>query len=164
MRAALFASTALAAGAASLEPADVASRAIARYLAFDPSSRMLQVNNYGPVIAFSAAYEAATVFSQPWAPAIDALLDAYAADTKGNVWGVLHGLNMSAAQGYSIGDELGLMPIAYVARAVAHGVAYPTGDDWKLAELVADNYILGWPLRLPDGTVSRHAGSWAPNE
>ena len=145
-------------------PADVARRAIARYLQFPAASRMLEVTNYGPSIALSAAYAASTLYSQPWAPALDALLDAYAADASGTVYGVLHGLNMTAAQGYSIGDELGLMPIAYLARAVARGTPYPSGDDWRLAELVADQYVLGWRLRLPDGTVSRHAGSWGPGE
>ena len=146
------------------DPAATLARAIARYLAFPATSRMLQVNNYGPSIALSAAYEAAALFNQPWAPKIDALLTAYAADPASVVAGVLRGDNMSAAQGYSIGDELGLMPIAYVARAVAARVPYPRGDDWRLAEAVADRYVLGWPLRLRDGTVSRHVGSWGPGE
>ena len=164
MLAATAALAAVASAAPPSSPADVTLRAIQRYLSFDPTNRMLAVTNYGPSIALSAAYEAAAVFSQPWVPTLDARLAAYAADPTGTVYGVLNGQNETDAQGYSIGDELGLMPIAYVARAVAHGTPYPSGDDWRLAETVADEYVLGWKLRLPDGTVSRHVGSWAPTE
>ena len=129
------------------------------------ASRMLQATNYGPSIALAAAYEAAVVFSQPaWVPTLNSILEPFASNTSGIIYGILHGRDEHSSQGYSIGDQLGLMPIAFMARAEAARTPYPSGDDWKLAETVADEYVLTWPLRLPDGTVSRHVGSWGPGE
>jgi hypothetical protein len=99
----------------------------------------------------------AEAFDQPqWATFVDGLLDAFADDPTSVAYDVLHGITVP--WNYSIGDNVGLMPLSYIARANYYREPYPVGRNWELAAIVADRYILGWPKRLPDGTVSRDQG------
>ena len=150
------------ASSAAPHPSDVAARAIARYAALPVAGlRMLTLPDYGPSIALSAMYDAAGAFQRPdWAAFVSALLDEYAADATSNAYAVLH--NAPVPWGYSVGDTMGLWPIVYLSRALAAGTPVGVGDDWELASVVAEKYVLGWPLRLGDaaGTLSRNV-SWA---
>jgi hypothetical protein len=163
-----------ASGAAALfsapspSPEDVLGRAIPYLLAQSPASALLSVHEYGPAIALAAVFDASAAFGgaagAAWAAAGGALLDAYAANESSLAYAVLHGRACDA--GYSVGDELGLMPLGFIARAAAAGVPYGNGSarDWLLAERVVDEYVLPWNRTLPDGTLSRDVGSWAPDE
>lgn len=51
----------------------------------------------------------------------------------------------------AVGDETGLFPIAYLSRSALHGSI--NASDWEIATEVADRYIIGWPLRLGNGTA-----------
>jgi hypothetical protein len=148
--------------AAAPSPGDVAARAIGRYAALPVAGlRMLTLPDYGPSIALSAMYDAAGAFQRPdWAAFVSALLDGYSADPASNAYAVLH--NVPVPWGYSVGDTMGLWPIAFLSRALAAGTPFGVGDDWELATVVAEKYVLGWPLRLGDAasTLSRNA-TWA---
>lgn len=158
--------SALAAAAAAAAPpsaSDLASSTIARYMALPPSGpsglKMSNLPDYGPSICLSAMYEAAERFGRPaYATWVGSLLDAYLAEppSSSNAAAVL--ANFTVPWGYSVGDDMGLFPIAYLSRATYSHAPFGVGVDWELALRVADEYVLGWPLRLPDGTMSRHAG------
>jgi len=65
---------------------------------------------------------------------------------------------------YSIGDNIGLFPIAYadrLERASLTDLWNPEEDLWIVREVV-ERYIYGYPWHLPDGTISRWI-SW-PSE
>lgn len=102
-------------------------------------------------------YDAMTAFpGQDWSPFLSPRMDAFSADPDSPAYKILH--NESVPWGYSIGDTTGLFPIAYVSRALHANNTDPASADWALALRVAELYVLGWPLRLPDGTISRHGG------
>ena len=86
-------------------------------------------------------------------------LDALVALPTSTAYKVLH--NISVPWSSSIGDQVGLFPIAYLSRALHLNNSDLQSQDWQLALRVAEEYVLAWPLRLPDGTISRHNG-WAP--
>jgi hypothetical protein len=158
-----FAMATLAAFATALSstPADVASRAITALVQQpDPPggvSSLHHLPDYGVAISFSAMYDAMAAFpGQDWSPFLSARLDAYAADPASVAHAVLN--NATVPWGYSVGDTTGLFPIAYLSRALHSNNTDPASADWTLALRVADRYVLGWPLRLPDLTISRHAG------
>ena len=143
-------------------PSDFAALVIARYQALPQNAglKMMTLPDYGPSICLSAMYECGEVFgNSSWPSWASAIASAYAADPASNAWAVLH--NKTVPWGYSVGDDMGLFPIVYLARALAGRVPYGVGDDWALASGVAEGYVLGWPLRLPDAsrTISR-AASW----
>jgi len=153
------AAAAAAAAAAPPSPGALAESVIRAYTALplDAGLKMATLPDYGPSICLSAMYDCAEKFGAPaWAAWASSLQDAYSADAKSNAWAVLH--NVSVAWGYSVGDDMGLFPIAYLSRALASRVPWGVGDDWELSVRVAEQYVLGWPLRLPDGTMSRHGG------
>jgi rhamnogalacturonyl hydrolase YesR len=55
---------------------------------------------------------------------------------------------------------MGLFPISYLARAEYHNESYADfGENWQIVANVARLYVLPWPERLSDGTISR-AASW----
>ena len=66
----------------------------------------------------------------------------------------------------AVGDQIGLFPINFLDRAEYYGrhpnASYSNASDLTIAHRTAAHYILGWPLRLKDGTFSRTAtGAWA---
>ena len=143
-------------------PAQLATSVIARYMALplNASLKMADLPDYGPAIALSAMYEASAEFgNNVWPAWVSALLDKYMADPKSNAYAVLH--NVSVPWGYSVGDDMGLFPIAYLSRAMHLRTPFGVGDDWKLVLAVCEQYVIGWPLRLADGTISRKVG-WGP--
>ena len=145
-------------------PLDVLGRAIPYYLSQMNDSALLKVNQYGPAIALAATFDASVLFGErDWAVIASNLIDAYAADTSSLAYAVLH--NITVDPGYSVGDELGLMPLSYVARALAEGVAYNSNNsDWMLALRVVNEYVIPWKRTLSDGTITRDVGSWSPKE
>ncbi len=123
------------------------------------NSGLHHLPDYGVAIEYSAMYEAMMEFKvDTWAEFLDTQLDAFAADPQSVAYAVLH--NITVPWAYSIGDTTGLFPIAYLSRAQYKKNTDLASPDWQLALRVAEQYVLGWPLRLPDGTLSRHAG-WA---
>jgi hypothetical protein len=131
-------------------PASFAALVVSRYQALPQTAglRMMTLPDYGPSICLSAMYECGEVFgNSSWPSWASALASSFAADPKSNAYAVLH--NVSVPWGYSIGDDMGLFPIVYLARALAGRVPYGIGGDWALATGVAEQYVLGWPLRLP---------------
>jgi Glycosyl Hydrolase Family 88 len=140
------------------DPSEVAARAISSFLNFSSYSRMLEVTNYGPAIGLAAAYDSASLFSLPAiATSLETLLSNFASNATSTAFAVLH--NISVPFGYSIGDTIGLMPLPYVAKAQYENIAYtPSDENWYIAETAADQYVIAWPLLLPDGTISRETG------
>jgi len=65
--------------------------------------------------------------------------------------------NITIPWGYSVGDTTGLFPIAYLSRALYNNNTDLSSVDWRLALGIAEEYVLGWPIKF-DGTISRHAG------
>jgi rhamnogalacturonyl hydrolase YesR len=157
-----YASLPSAAAAPVLPPQQVAQLAIAHLISLFPGSAgpggLHHLPDYGVAIEYSAAYEAMRAF-----PALDfsaflaARLDAFAQLPGSPAQLFLAG--QTIPWGYSIGDTTGLFPIAYLARALHLNATDPaTSQDARLALGIAQQYVLGWPLRLADGTISRHAG------
>jgi len=145
-------------------PADVLGRAIPYYLSQSRSSQLLAVNNYGPAIALAAVFDASFVFSQPsWATTAGEIIDSFINDPSTPAYALAHGQPVST--GSAIGDELGLLPLSYVSRAQYLNESFSNSvQDFHIAEIVVDDYVLPWNKTLPDGTVSRDVGSWSPNE
>lgn len=145
-------------------PLDLLSRAIPYYLSQSRSSQLLAVNNYGPAIALAAVFDASMTFSEPsWATTAGSIIDSFLNDPSSPAFALAHGLPVNP--GYAIGDELGLLPLSYVSRAQYLNESFSTSVmDWKIAEVVVDDYVLPWNKTLPDGTISRDVGSWSPNE
>ena len=142
-------------------PSDVAKRAIGALVSQpDPPggvSSLHHLPDYGVAIAYSAMYDAMAAFpGQEWGAFLGARLDAFAADPASPAFAVLH--NATVPWGYSVGDTTGLFPIAFLSRALHENNSDPASVDWALSLRVAERYVLGWPLRLPDATISRHAG------
>lgn len=134
--------------------------AIARYT--DPASKDgFATWSYGCGIIMDAMLRAAK--AQPaggaaWGALASAKLDAWLADTSSNAYKVAHG--ETVPWGRSIGDNIGLYPIAYLARAEL-GLGSNATLDRYIADQVAQRYILGWQERWTDGTISRSVvGSW----
>lgn len=148
----------------SATPVDLLSRAIPYYLSQSRSSQLLAVNNYGPAIALAAVFDASMTFSEPsWATTAGSIIDSFLNDPSSPAYALAHGLPVNP--GYAIGDELGLLPLSYVSRAQYLNESFSTSVmDWKIAEVVVDDYVLPWNKTLPDGTISRDVGSWSPNE
>ena len=148
----------------STTPVDLLSRAIPYYLSQSRSSQLLAVNNYGPAIALAAVFDASMTFSEPsWATTAGSIIDSFLNDPSSPAYALAHGLPVNP--GYAIGDELGLLPLSYVSRAQYLNESFSTSVmDWKIAEVVVDDYVLPWNKTLPDGTISRDVGSWSPNE
>ena len=162
--AALLLHPAARASAAVPVPADIARLAITALVSQpDPApgkpSSLHHLPDYGVAIEFSAMYDAMAAFpGQDYTPFLTPRLDAFAADPTSPAYKVLH--DQPVPWGYSIGDTTGLFPIAYLSRALHSNNTDPASPDWALALRVAEQYVLGWPLRLPDGTISRHGPGW----
>jgi len=163
------AASAAARAPAAPAPGDVAQRVAARLLAFPPADRMVAVENYGPSIALAATFDAAARWAAPGlAASASSLLDAavagpappaYPRSSASNPWNIAH--NISVPYSGTPGDTIGLFPIAFLARARFRGEPYAAyALDWQVALDVANSYVLSYPQRLPDGTLSRAQG-WA---
>ena len=159
----LLAVLASAVTAAPLLPRDLASRAISALIAFPDPTVLHHLPDYGVAIEYSAMWESMRVFpGLDWSAFLNARLDAFSTDPASPAYMFLHG--QAIPWGYSVGDTTGLFPIAYLSRALHLNNTDPTSTDWRLALGIAEQYVLGWPLRLPDGTISRSTGApWQPD-
>jgi rhamnogalacturonyl hydrolase YesR len=158
MRPLLLSSLLALAAAAPLLPRDLARAVLDHLFALpDNATDLHHLPDYGVAIEYSAAYEAMGAFpGLDYAAALDPRLDAFAAAPGTPAYMVLH--NQTVPWAYSIGDTTGLFPIAYLARAQRAGGSSFTSPDWQLALRTVEQYVLRWPLRLPSGAISRHAG------
>lgn len=152
---------AIASSTTAYDPKQVAASAIGQ-LVQQPRNSDLWSWSYGPGIQVSAMYEIAAAFDQPWAAAADEQLD-YWLNTPGEYgYNLTH--NLTSPWGYSVGDGIGLYPIAYLSRALYYGEPYSPAPganlsvNWRVALTTADKYVLAWPKTLPDGTISRDQG------
>lgn len=149
-----------AAQSAASDPASVSARAISA------ATQQLDTPGfwawaYGPGIQASAAWEAMGTFTgQDFRGFLDPLLDNLTRTSGSIGFNLLH--NVSMPFDSAVGDGIGLFPIAYLSRAAFYNEtwAWATNPDLLVATRVADEYVLEWPRRLPDGTFSRDAG-WA---
>ncbi len=151
----VLASLALSAAVmAAPDPLDVATRAVSYFLQQSPFSDLWSWQ-YGPAIEFSAIFELSHAFGTNWTAQISNQLDFFLNNQSYPGYKVLNNITMPFDS--AVGDYIGLMPIAYLSRW--HYSGEPSGSrDWALATRIADQYIMQWPYRLPDGTFSRHAG------
>jgi rhamnogalacturonyl hydrolase YesR len=140
--------------AAPLSPAALANVTIASMVQ-QPYSSAFWSWSYGPAVAMSAMYEISRDMGQAWAPSVDAALAAFVAINSSVAWSVLN--NVTVPWTSAIGDEVGLMPIAYLSRADFYNESAGS-QDWTVATRVADEYVLPWPFRLADGTIGRTVG------
>lgn len=82
--------------------------------------------------------------------------------TSGLAHRILHDDPILFPWGYSIGDHISLYPIAFSARArYLNSSSFNLSADQELCKVVCKKYVLGYPHRLSDGTVSRGIG-WLP--
>jgi len=88
-------------------------------------------------------------------------LDQYASATDSTAYKALH--NISIPFSGSIGDDVGLFPIAFLARLQYYknhpDAKYDNTTDLQIAIRIAERNVLQFPRRLKDGCISR-AGGW----
>jgi rhamnogalacturonyl hydrolase YesR len=126
-----------------------------------PNTTMFWLWAYGPAIQLDAIYEGARSFpSANYTGFASAILDAY---LQPGQYGSMILTNQTLPFTGTIGDVVGLFPTAYLDRALlrsgAGGINWSApSDDALLAQRVADQYVLPWPDRLVDGTISRDEG------
>ena len=97
---------------------------------------------------------------------VNPVLDGFLATEGSAAYNLTHGLPISAGFiGNAVGDKIGLYPHAYLHRYVHYtqGGAkakpppkgYNASADLAVARTALDEYVLTWPLRWTDGTVTR---------
>jgi len=127
---------------------------------FSNASHFL-VWDYGGAVITDSFWEFADYFKlADLVTPLNNLLDSFTTNTNQDGYKILHGI--SIPMGGAVGDSVGLYPISYLARAAyyhAHPDSkYNNETDLKIAEIVSNQYILGWPHHLSDGTISRTSG------
>lgn len=105
----------------------------------------------------SAAYDVSRQFNQAWARAMDRRLTSFLTNATSEAGKVL--ANVTMPWDGAVGDHIGLYPIAFLSRAQYYNLS-TTSPEWTVAVRTADKYVLGWPMRVPDGSgaFSRAAG------
>jgi rhamnogalacturonyl hydrolase YesR len=148
--------------AAPADPTDIAYRAISALVGQPFSSEMWEWA-YGPAIQMSTMWQVSEggpspgMPGQDWSAVLNDRLDQFIADPSSAAYQILN--NITIPWNYAIGDLVGLMPIAYLSRYDHYnGTGASSAVDWRLVTTVADTYIMKWPRRLPDGTISRDQG------
>ena len=87
------------------------------------------------------------------------VLESFLAPPRGLAYKILHDDRILFPWGYSIGDHIALYPVAYAARVKYYqNATYVNKTDVTLCNSVAKRFVLGYPHRLLDGTVSRSVG------
>eukprot|EP01049_Picozoa_sp_SAG25_P007901 SAG25_NODE_673_length_6002_cov_4.287481_4_plen_207_part_00 len=95
---------------------------------------------------------------------VNPVLDRHLADTFGPAYNLTHGLAVTPEFiGNAIGDKIGLYPHAYLHRyehyrRTAAAPPPPGVDpsaDLQVARRALSDYVLTWPRRWKDGTVTR---------
>ncbi len=115
--------------------------------------------DYSGAVAVDGLWKANQSFGIPFENQLNDYLQKYVTDKESYGYKILHGIGVPF--GEAIGDTVGLFPIAYLNRALAYsGVkpGYENTTDMRIAQTVAEEYIMSWPKRLPDGTFSRNVG------
>eukprot|EP01121_Diplochlamys_sp_Union-15-3_P000347 TRINITY_DN10325_c0_g1_i1.p1 TRINITY_DN10325_c0_g1~~TRINITY_DN10325_c0_g1_i1.p1 ORF type:complete len:368 (-),score=49.12 TRINITY_DN10325_c0_g1_i1:181-1284(-) len=143
------------------DPKTLAQKVIDAIISYDANKPgFLSLPEYGPSIIYDGIWEASDQFGFDYVSVLNKKLDDYLANTEGSAYKVLH--NITIPWGGAIGDNLGLFPIAYLSRVNYYNKhptsAYNNATDIKLSLEVANRYVIPWPNRLPDGTISRFGG------
>ena len=95
---------------------------------------------------------------------VNPVLDGYLATPDSAAYNLTHGLPITPDFiGNAVGDKIGLYPHAYLHRylhytAPGHPTpprGYTAALDLQVAKRACDDYILPWPRRWTDGTVTR---------
>jgi hypothetical protein len=95
---------------------------------------------------------------------VNPVLDNFTSTQTENGYKIVHGEPIPF--GRSIGDVVGLYPIAYLHRATYYSnhtkpSSYNISEDQFISKEVASLYILPWPTRWTDSTISRdYQGHW----
>ena len=108
-------------------------------------------------------------------PVLDRYLTA-AESTSGAAYNLTHGLGITPEFiGNAVGDKIGLYPHAYLHRYLHYRApsrylpppGYDGAKDLEVAKRTVDEYILEWPLRWTDGTITRdypgQGHHWGPS-
>lgn len=141
--------------------------------------------SYGGAIVFDGIFQTMAAFpdTQDLETILDSYLTNWAQNSSGIAFKVLH--NETLPWDSAIGDhvrarhpspgvelshiyrpvphpQIGLFPINYLNRALYRAkhpkAGYDNSSDLAVARAVAARYIMQWPVRLADGTVSRNVG------
>ena len=131
----------------SAAPVDVLRSAAAAMFAQSPRNSTFFQYNYGPGYAFAALFWDAAPLGVNFSAAASAILDVYLLP-GGYAYNVSHGVPMPFTG--AVGEPTSFA-LAYAARARDAG-------DWAVAVRTADEYMVGYPYRLPDGTFVRPGG------
>ena len=120
---------------------------------------------YGGAIIFDGLYLSDETFHTNFTAILDAWLDGQLNDANSVPYHILNHEFFRNAD--AVGDLVGLFPINYLTRLMREGDTMAKFNRTAYMELVritVENYVLGWPETLPDGTFSRnHCDNW-PNE
>ena len=92
-----------------------------------------------------------------WLPLISARLDGLLASPFSLGYNISRGIAMPFPGRGAVGEPTAFA-VAFLARALATGTPCCASVDWLLAMRTADEFVLGFPSRLPDGTWVRPAG------
>jgi unsaturated rhamnogalacturonyl hydrolase len=117
-------------------------------LRYGPDNSTFFQYNYGPGYAFATLYEAATLSPDlNFTAALDPWLDLYL-EPGGYAYNVSRSIPMPYTG--AVGE-----PTSF---AVAYAARNRTAEDFAVATLTADRYMLDYPHRLADGTFVRPGG------
>ena len=114
--------------------------------------------DYGGALSMDGMYQADKEFGFNLTKVMDNYLDNFLEDKNALGYKLLH--NQHIDWGRAVGDNVGLFPIAYLNRMQSQSMqrGYNKSRDTYVVRKVAEEYILKWPYRLPDGTFSRLSG------
>ncbi len=159
--------------ARAMDPDSAAKSVIKAIVGTDPSTSEFALWKYGNGIITAALINASEALGDDAPMAwVNDVLDGFITDPS-NRTGYAQQLldNETVPWPPAIGDTLGLYPMAYLRRAEYYysrrsaPKGYNLKRDLEIATRTANRYILGWPTRWADGTVTREvSGSWKQNE
>eukprot|EP01120_Amphizonella_sp_Union-15-10_P003123 TRINITY_DN1346_c0_g1_i2.p1 TRINITY_DN1346_c0_g1~~TRINITY_DN1346_c0_g1_i2.p1 ORF type:complete len:395 (-),score=47.50 TRINITY_DN1346_c0_g1_i2:73-1257(-) len=148
---------------------EVATRIIDALLASDKiHNNFLNLPDYGASIIFDGIWEVLErwpILAPRYLSLINAKLENFARTPETVGYKVLNNIRIPWTS--TIGDEVGLFPIAYLAR-LSYYRKHPSGlynrsMDINISTLVATEYVVPWPVRLKDGTIAADLG-WPGQE
>jgi hypothetical protein len=128
------------------------------------SQHFLGDDSYGASLTYDGLYELTAAC--PELPSrskilqkLNSLSDLAMQDPKRDAYIVLN--NKSVVFGRNIGDKFGILGIRYLDRVMYGSVnsSYTNETDLLIASRIVEQYIIGWPIRLADGTVAREIGN-----
>jgi hypothetical protein len=127
---------------------------------FGNSSHFL-VWDYGGAVITDSFWEFADYFHlDNLVTPLNNLLNSLTTNPNSDGYKILH--NIDIPFGGAVGDSVGLFPISYLSRVAYYNAhsdpKYNNASDLKIADIVSNKYILGWPKHISDGTISRSSG------